>query len=99
MATQQHHHARQTAQQAAQAAAHAAQVAHQQAQQINREFDTLRQMETKLRLLIGGKVRNKTRILEACGRMDNLRKRLAKKTKGWDTTAEIRNWRDSRCSS
>lgn len=96
MATQQWHHARQTAQQAAQAAA---QTAQQQAQQINREFDTLRQMDTKLRLLIGSKVRNKTRILKACERMDNLRKRLAKKTKGWDTTAELRSWRDSRCSS
>ena len=71
----------------------------QQAQQISREFDTLKQMETKLRILIGSKVRNKSRIQKACERMDNLRRRLVKRTKGWDTTSEIRRWRDSRCSS
>ena len=71
----------------------------QQAQQISREFDTLKQMETKLRILIGSKVRNKSRIQKACERMDNLRRRLVRRTKGWDTTSEIRRWRDSRCSS
>ena len=71
----------------------------QQAQQINQEFDTLRRMETKLRILIGSKIRNKSRIQKACESMDNLRKKLIKRTKGWDTTSEIRKWRDSRCSS
>lgn len=45
------------------------------------------------------RIRNKTKIQKACERMDNLRHRLAKKTKGWDATAEIRRWRDSMCSS
>ena len=67
--------------------------------EISHEFDTLNQMETKLRMLVGSRIRNKNRIQSACERMDDLRRRLAKRTKDWDTTAEIRKWRDFRCMS
>ncbi|MCK4423245.1 MAG: hypothetical protein KAV18_04160 [Candidatus Omnitrophica bacterium] len=67
--------------------------------EIEHEFDTLNQMEVKLRMLVGNRVRNKTKIQKACERMDDLRQKLAKRTKGWNTTAEIRKWRDLKCMS
>jgi hypothetical protein len=66
---------------------------------LNEQFDTLSQTERKFILLIGGRVKNKTRIRKVCKKIDAIRKKLSKKLSNWDTTAEIRKWRETRCIS
>ena len=55
-------------------------------------IDKLNVMEKRLEVIVGARLRNRTRIENAISTQDRLRK----KSKGWSGAKEIRKWRDSR---
>ena len=64
-------------------------------EQHNDEKDTVATLEKRMAILTGARLRDKRRIKEAILVQDKLRE----KSRGWDGVAEIRKWRDLRCSS
>ena len=54
--------------------------------------DKINVMEKRLEVIVGARLRNRTRIENAISTQDRLRK----KSKGWSGAKEIRKWRDSR---
>ena len=57
--------------------------------------DKINVMGKRSEVIIGARLRNRTRIENAISTQDRLRK----KSKGWSGAKEIRKWRDSRCLS
>ena len=55
-------------------------------------IDKINVMEKRLEVIVGARLRNRTRIENAISTQDRLRK----KSKGWSGAKEIRKWRDSR---
>ncbi len=55
-------------------------------------IDKLNVMEKRLEVIVGARLRNRTRIENAISTQDRLRK----KSKGWSGAKEIRKWRNSR---
>ncbi len=55
-------------------------------------IDKLNVMEKRLEVIVGARLRNRTRIENAISTQDRLRK----KSKGWNGAKEIRKWRESR---
>ncbi len=53
--------------------------------------DKINVMEKRLEVIVGARLRNRTRIENAISTQDRLRK----KSKGWSGAKEIRKWRDS----
>jgi len=49
-------------------------------------------IDKRLEVIVGARLRNRTRIENAISTQDRLRN----KSKGWSGTKEIRKWRDSR---
>jgi hypothetical protein len=56
------------------------------------KMDTLGIIEKRLEILIGARLRDKTRIKNAISVQDKLRR----KSKAWSGTEEIRKWRNLR---
>ncbi|HEX9860275.1 MAG TPA: hypothetical protein VGB23_03665 [Nitrospirota bacterium] len=63
---------------------------------VKRKFDTLDQANKRQELLIGGRLRDKDRILAASKKADAIRKRLSAKLAPSDSAKIIRKSRDSR---
>jgi hypothetical protein len=63
---------------------------------ITKKFDTREKVKKSLDLVIGGRVRDKEKILAAVKKMDAIRKRLSAKLPPSDSTKIIRKFRDSR---
>jgi hypothetical protein len=55
-------------------------------------MDEIKVVEKRLDILVGAKLRDKTRLERALLTQDRLRK----KSKAWDGAEELRRWRDSR---
>jgi hypothetical protein len=55
-------------------------------------IDKINVMEKRLDVIVGARLRNRTRIENAISTQDRLRK----KSKGWSGAKEISKWRDSR---
>jgi len=53
--------------------------------------DKINVMEKRWEVIVGARLRNRTRIENAISTQDRLRK----KSKGWSGAKEIRKWRDS----
>lgn len=66
---------------------------------IQDRYDTYELYQKRLEILIGGKWRDRSALMSAAQEQDRIRIELSKKLKGWDSTAEIRKWRETRCSS
>lgn len=49
-------------------------------------------LEKRLEIIVGAKLRDKSRLEDAISTQDRLRK----KSRGWNGATEIRRWRDSR---
>jgi hypothetical protein len=62
-------------------------------------YDTYELYQKRLEILIGGKWRDRSALMSAAQEQDRIRIELSKKLKGWDSTAEIRKWRETRCSA
>jgi hypothetical protein len=56
------------------------------------KMDTVSTVEKRVGIIIGARLRDKSRIENAISTQDRLRK----KSKGWSGVKEIRKWRDSR---
>ena len=56
------------------------------------KMDTVSTAEKRVGIIIGARLRDKSRIENAISTQDRLRK----KSKGWSGMKEIRKWRDSR---
>jgi hypothetical protein len=54
--------------------------------------DEMAVLEKRLEVIIGARLRDRSRIEKAISIQDRLRK----KSKGWNGAKEIRKWRDSR---
>lgn len=67
-----------------------------QVQSIEKDYDTLKLVEKRLKLLVGAKWEDRSKILKAVEEQKEIRRRFSEKCKGWDSTAEIRRWRDTR---
>ncbi|MEW5768657.1 MAG: hypothetical protein AB1797_13785 [bacterium] len=65
-------------------------------QAIKEKYDTIELMERRFKLLVGAKWEDKSELLKAVKEQDEIRERFSKKCKGWNSTAEIRKWRDNR---
>lgn len=55
-------------------------------------MNTASNVEKRLEIIVGARLRDRKRIENAISTQDRLRK----KSKGWDGAKEIRKWRDSR---
>ena len=62
-------------------------------------YDTYELYQKRLEILIGGKWRDRSALMTAAQEQDHIRKELSKKLTGWDSTAEVRKWRETRCLS
>ncbi len=58
----------------------------------SRRIDKINVMEKRVEVIVGARLRNRTRIENAILTQDRLRK----KSKGWSGAKAIRKWRDSR---
>lgn len=56
------------------------------------KMDTVSTVERRFGIIVGARLRDKSRIENAISTQDRLRK----KSKGWRGMKEIRKWRDSR---
>ena len=61
-------------------------------------YNTNELYQKRLEILIGGIWRDRSALMSAAQEQGRIRKELSKKLKGWDSTAEIRKWREARCS-
>jgi hypothetical protein len=55
-------------------------------------INKINMMEKRLEVIVGARLRDRTRIENAISTQDRLRK----KSKGWNGAKEIRKWRDAR---
>ena len=62
-------------------------------------YDTYELYQKRLEILIGSRWRNRSALMSAAQEQDQIREELGRKLKDWDSTSEIRRWRDTRCSS
>ncbi len=60
-------------------------------------FDTMDLVEKRLSLLVGARFVDRSKISKAAAKMNCIRKKMTRKAKGFNATAEIRKWRDRLC--
>ena len=63
------------------------------------QYDTYELYKKRLDILTGNRLRDRSTLMAAAKEQDQIRTELSKKLKNWDSTAEIRKWRDTRRSS
>ncbi|MBU0568404.1 hypothetical protein KJ693_06860 [bacterium] len=65
-------------------------------QAVKVDYDTYKSMERRLKILIGARWKDRGRAISAAKKQDELRKQFGFPVKGWNSTEELRKWRDSR---
>ena len=59
-------------------------------------YETMSLAERRLAMLVGLKAVDREKLERVCARMDEIRRKITPKVKGFDGVAEIRKWRDAR---
>lgn len=65
-------------------------------QKLIERYDTMSLAERRLAILVGLKAVDRERLEKVCAEMDEIRKSITLKSKGFDGVAEIRKWREIR---
>ncbi|MBI3353557.1 MAG: hypothetical protein HY034_01520 [Nitrospirae bacterium] len=65
-------------------------------QKLGEQYETMSLAERRLAILVGLKAVDRQRLEKVCAKMDEIRKRITPKAKGFDGVAEIRKWRETR---
>lgn len=61
-----------------------------------RMFGTYEQIQRRCSILVGSKWEDRGDLLKALQRVNDIRKRFSRKCKRWNSTAEIRRWRNGK---
>jgi len=59
-------------------------------------YETMSLAERRLAILLGLKAVDSQKLEKVCAKMDEIRKKITPKAKGFDGVAEIRNWKETR---
>ncbi|MEW6481586.1 MAG: hypothetical protein AB1397_01025 [bacterium] len=62
--------------------------------EIEREYDHMKLIEKRFTILVGGRLRDKNKMIEAVKKQDELRERFGKPQEGFSSVSELRKWRD-----
>lgn len=62
---------------------------------IEEEYDTYKLVERRLKTLIGRRWKDINRMEKAANTQDILRKKFGMKVEGWNSTNELRKWRNA----
>lgn len=62
-------------------------------------FDTMNLVEKRLSLLVGAKFVDQSMLSKTASKMNEIRRKITAKVKGFNGTNEIRKWRDKRWKS
>ncbi len=65
-------------------------------QKLGERYETMSLAERRLAILVGLRAVDRQRLEKVCAKMDEIRKRITPKAKGFDGVAEIRKWRETR---
>jgi hypothetical protein len=65
-------------------------------QKLGEQYETMSLAERRLAILVGLRAVDRQRLEKVCAKMDEIRKRITPKAKGFDGVAEIRKWRETR---
>jgi ribosomal protein S10 len=59
-------------------------------------YETMSLAERRLAILLGLKAVDRQKLEKVCAKMDEIRKKITPKAKGFEGVAEIRKWRETR---
>lgn len=65
-------------------------------QNLDERYETMNLAERRLAILVGLKTVDRQKLDKVCAKMDEIRKKITPKAKGFDGVAEIRKWRETR---
>ena len=62
-------------------------------QKLDEKYETMSLAERRLAILVGLKAIDRQKLEKVCAKMDEIRRRITPKTKGFNGVAEIGKWR------
>jgi hypothetical protein len=63
---------------------------------LGERYETMSLAERRLAILVGLKATDRQKLEKVCATMDEIRRKITPKAKGFDGVAEIRKWRETR---